>query len=1063
MKKLDDSKIKKPDTIYGTVPFWAWNGTMTRENICKTIEELKENGFGGAFVHPRPGLTNEYLSEEWFELWKIALDEAKRQELKLYIYDENTYPTGYAGGHIMSQIPDCAARCVKVRIYESLNTLMEFLKDPKLCEEERNLIRLYRARSGGGKIEIIEEVTDTPQKELEESTDIFIGASYMQPYSSVWYGGFPNSDILRPEVTRMLLDCTYEEYYKRFHKDFGEQIPAIFSDEPGISPGNVNLEDPMVFPFSRYLAAQFYERRGYSLEDNMVGLVLDITGTKQGMAASKVRFDYYFTLHELWVENFAVPISKWCEEHHVAWTGHFLDEHWPYPWGCCSPSVMSMYEYMQWPGIDMLMTHMLKEDGKSPMLLSVKELESAGTQLGKERLLCECYGAGGWDAKITDFKRIGDWLAVHGITFFNQHLTLSSLRGVRKHGHPQSFDAREPWWEEYGKLTPYYARLSYLLSQGRTQHSILLLHPTTTWYLKEPHIQKGNILWDFNAMPEQEPVKTYIELLQELTAKNIGYDLGDEFLLQNHGKIQDGKLRVGEADYKTLVIPKEMEHMVTSTFELIEMALKEGIEVICLGEFPHYKDGCEWCDGRPSVVHMGQQQFVEAMLTDKRQIIPIQGEGIACKRKTLLSGEELCFLTNSTPVGQECKIEFPDALIYEINLFSGEKEIFLAPKRGESVTIHLNTCESRMFYWEMHDGGYEKEQFVPGASQDAVLGIITKEASDTSFDKVTNTAQEDWEETVLLLEKAVLKGDNVLVLDYGTLHLKDKVYENIHVMAACEKIFHAHGMEQNPWDMAIQFKRQYIDRNHFSENSGFEMCYYFETDEIPSNLLLAFEQPGLCSVEINGIKVEWDGETTWLDEEFGLINIKEYVIKGRNEILIKVCPFDLDVELQPIYILGNFSLDIREEKFIIARQKALMLGGLKEQGAIFYGGRVTYDFNLCWEESDAKAGLLLNDYEATALSIYVNGTYVAQAGIGAGDVFQIEDYLSLGNNRITLELSCSLKNLFGPFHTDDVIRNSAWPAAWKQAPRHGMPSPKKYDTIDYGLFGKIILRRERKI
>ncbi len=53
---------------------WVWNSELTLERVHKTLDEFKAAGFGGVFVHPRPGLVTEYLGEEWFVLWREALE-----------------------------------------------------------------------------------------------------------------------------------------------------------------------------------------------------------------------------------------------------------------------------------------------------------------------------------------------------------------------------------------------------------------------------------------------------------------------------------------------------------------------------------------------------------------------------------------------------------------------------------------------------------------------------------------------------------------------------------------------------------------------------------------------------------------------------------------------------------------------------------------------------------------------------------------------------------------------------------------------------------------------------
>ncbi len=101
---------------------------------------------------------------------------------------------------------------------------------------------------------------------------------------------------------------------------------------------------------------------------------------------------------------------------------------------------------------------MLREEAFHPLQLTMQEVKSVANQLGKERVLCEIFGAGGWDIDICDMKRIADWVFVNGINFVNQHLVYSTITGSRKRDHPQSFDWREPWWDAYTEINDYMAR-----------------------------------------------------------------------------------------------------------------------------------------------------------------------------------------------------------------------------------------------------------------------------------------------------------------------------------------------------------------------------------------------------------------------------------------------------------------------------------------------------------------------------------------------------------------------------------------------------------------------------
>lgn len=102
------SEFSDPPSEYRPAPFWVWNELMTIEKIERQLQDLKDKGFGGAFVHARPGLIAPYLSEEWLFLFKEAVKLGRELGLKIWVYDENSYPSGFAGGLVPAAFPEVA-------------------------------------------------------------------------------------------------------------------------------------------------------------------------------------------------------------------------------------------------------------------------------------------------------------------------------------------------------------------------------------------------------------------------------------------------------------------------------------------------------------------------------------------------------------------------------------------------------------------------------------------------------------------------------------------------------------------------------------------------------------------------------------------------------------------------------------------------------------------------------------------------------------------------------------------------------------------------------------------
>ena len=90
---------------YRSAPFWGFNRKMEKENMEFQMEEMKKQGMGGFFIHSREGLETPYLSEEWMDAVRVCVEKAKEQELELWIYDEDKWPSGCAGGMVSRENP----------------------------------------------------------------------------------------------------------------------------------------------------------------------------------------------------------------------------------------------------------------------------------------------------------------------------------------------------------------------------------------------------------------------------------------------------------------------------------------------------------------------------------------------------------------------------------------------------------------------------------------------------------------------------------------------------------------------------------------------------------------------------------------------------------------------------------------------------------------------------------------------------------------------------------------------------------------------------------------------
>ena len=80
------------------MPFWAWNTGLDAERIREQIGVFAEMGFGGFVIHSRNGLRTPYLGKTYLEMVRLAVACARQRGMKVWIYDEDRWPSGCAGG-----------------------------------------------------------------------------------------------------------------------------------------------------------------------------------------------------------------------------------------------------------------------------------------------------------------------------------------------------------------------------------------------------------------------------------------------------------------------------------------------------------------------------------------------------------------------------------------------------------------------------------------------------------------------------------------------------------------------------------------------------------------------------------------------------------------------------------------------------------------------------------------------------------------------------------------------------------------------------------------------------
>lgn len=738
----------------------------------------------------------------------------------------------------------------------------------------------------------IKNLAGIPVTEWTEHGDKFLVIHKETTAATGWMAGFSYVDILQPKVHQAFIETTHEKYYKHFGADFGTGIPAVFTDEPSVTQCG-----PEGLYFSWWFTYEFKKRNGYDLVAHLPCVFQNVEGDCFQYPATKVRFDYYHTIHELWVENSIAPTGKWCEEHGINWTGHYYEHLWPHVSMITSPAMQSCYEYHQWPAIDMLLSHYLKDRPTHSITHTIRELRSAVNQFGKEKAVCELYGAGGWDSTFEDYKRMADWVMVNGVNSITPHLTYATIMGARKHDHPQSFDWRQPWWEELKQFNDYLGRCCQMLSQGKMEQRILLLNPSTTAYLTEAGRAEGGMFDDGDLDCITEPDMTdFLTLSQRLSDLQWDFDLGDEYTLARHAKTGRGCLRVGQQRYSCIMISKSMKNMLSSTVELIKAAAENGVEVIAVGTPGCYVDGqwdkdayTELCSRWTSLSADTVAGYLEEILERRISAADPFPEGFSHMRRKLDDGNEVWFFVNHAMKTYETSIAIEGKSICQLDLFTGEKKTYPCAMMGTKMVVPISLVRNQ-----------------------SLMLLISYE--DTSVTQTESDAE--WQPVDLRLTGIGREKDNFYPICYADYGDRKDTY----VELLCNQIYKERGFESNPWSRKVQFRRSVLDRNaNYGAESGFSVFYHFKLADhfTPEKIFAIAEHPELCRMVVNGAEVEWQDKPSDLDHHFGCADIRAYVVPGENTVEILAERFDVLFEVDTIYLQGDFSVKEKNGQWIL--------------------------------------------------------------------------------------------------------------------------------------------------
>ena len=1001
-------EFAQPPAAYRGKPFWAWNGKLEPEELRRQVRLMHHMGLGGFFMHSRVGLDTAYLSPEWFVCVKACLDEAEQLGMEAWLYDEDRWPSGAAGG-LVTRNP----------AYRMRSLVLTVLKSPQELTWDRQTVAVLTAFVKGDRASRVELLAKGERPAQLQRGQVILRFAEVVDEPSSWYNGYTYLDTMNRAAVRKFLEVTHEAYRERIGRHFGRLVPGIFTDEPNYGRSSGHPVQPGaegVMPWTSSLLRTFRRRYGYDLRPHLAELFFDV----EGQPVSPARYHYHDCTTFLFVDAFARQVGEWCEQNRLLFTGHVLEEDTLASQVAVVGSAMRFYEHMQAPGMDLLTERWRLFD-------TAKQVSSAARQFGRRWRLTETYGCTGWDFPFAAHKALGDWQVALGLNLRCPHLAWYTMLGEAKRDYPAGIFYQSPWWELYPPVEDYFARVLAVMTRGREVRDLLVLHPIESMWL----LCKSGWL----ANPETHAYNRMLsDLSESLLAGHVDFDYGDEELLSRHAHVRkrggQAELVVGKATYRMVLVPP-LKTMRASTLALLEGFRRAGGEVVFAGEAPAFVDARPSEAARTFAADLPQApaqgpHLVQSVETTCRRvsIADPQGREIAPALYLLREDPQALYLfvcntgedfvaegrgIRDDPLVRDRTAAFPKVVIrgllgcagapLELDPETGAAHHADAVPWGKGWEIHtsLPALGSRLFV-------IPKRPF-EGADFPAVPRLRKVRAR-------TLTAN-DW--PVRLSEA------NNLVLDRPRYRVGDGPWRGPQEILRVDRAVRAAlGVPARGGAMVQPWARK---KTRHPQRVSLALAYSFRVEAVPTGeLFLGLERPDTFRVALNGVPASTDAECGWwVDRSLRRIPLDPALLReGDNELLLE-CDYAEDHSgLEIVYLLGQFGTRVEGTDVVMtAPPTKLSLGDWCEQGLAFYSGSVTYRQTLSPRLAPGERLFVrVPSYRGVAVRVLVDGV---PAGIVAWEPHEVEitELVGAGRAALQIEVIGHRRNSHGPFHLSE--------------------------------------------
>lgn len=593
MKEINTSKIR---------PLF-WQHGESHAVLGEEIKQMHQNRIGGFIVEARPH--PDYLGYGWWKDLDYIIEQAKKYNMEVWIFDDGAYPSGSADGKLKMLYPEAVKVLLAQHHIDVVGPRKDAIINVQAWLEPVSAAGVHNLEEGATEelvcVSLAKRSDDSNGLDFQEiydltpflhdgkiMTDIPQGHWRIFIITKTHGGESWTKDYVNPidkwAVSRYI-DIVYNEHYKHYSEEFGKTIKGFFSDEPRF--GNVagyentmwRMEyngQPVMYPYSD----QMMEEMG-KLYPNKLYKVLPYLWCNESQECSEIHYSYMNIVSRLFAECFTRQIGQWCKEHGVKYVGHFIEDNGAHARLGYGPGhFFRAIEPMDASGLDMIyqvVPHQTHGRYATPFgnlngeffYWGITKMASSAAHIQpnkKGETLCEIFGACGWQTGLKMMKWYTDHVCVRGVNLLVPHAFSPKKGDV---DCPPHFYARgeNPQWKYFDVWSGYANRICNRLSGGiHIANAAVVYHAEAEW---------GG---------EYQPFEKIVHCL---AVKQIDCDVIPVDLLTDSQNVSVAKkkLLIAQERYDVLIVP--YSEWITKEFAqaVVEMA-KKGLPIIFSQNFP---------------------------------------------------------------------------------------------------------------------------------------------------------------------------------------------------------------------------------------------------------------------------------------------------------------------------------------------------------------------------------------------------------------------------------------------------------------------------------------------